>query len=314
MNSTAVLTRPLRGVVPPLVTPLLENEELDHAAHARLIERVIEGGVAAVFALGTTGEAPSLSLELRREVIAATCRRARGRVPVLVGITDTSPAHSLALARVAAEAGAQAVVLSVPYYFPPDQTELETLARRIARESPLPVFLYNIPQFTKAAFDPATVRRLANEPRIVGIKDSSGDLAYFRQLTGIARERPDWTVLMGPEEQLAVGIAAGAHGGVNGGALLWPRLFVDLCAAALAGDREQVSRLQPSVESLGRIYRVSSHPAAVFKALKCALSLLGICADRMAAPLLPLSASEREQIRTILVECGLLGEARETGS
>lgn len=306
MTPTAVLPRPLRGIVPPLVTPLLESEQLDEVAHARQIERVIDGGVTGVFALGSSGEAPSLSQDLRRAVIAATCRRVRGRVPVLVGITDASPAHSLALARAAADAGAQAVVLSVPYYFPPDQAELEGLARRVARESPLPVFLYNIPQFTKVAFEAPTVRRLADEPRIVGIKDSSGDMDYFRALTAIARERPDWTVLMGSDELLAAGIAAGGHGGVNGGALIWPRLLVDLWAAAQAGDTGRVARLQPHLESLGRIYRVSTHPAAVFKALKCALALLGVCGDRMAAPLLPLSAPEREQVRSILTECGLL--------
>lgn len=306
MKMTPSLSLPLRGIVPPLVTPLTESERLDEAAHERQLERVLDGGVAAVFALGSSGEAPSLSLELRREVLAATCRLVRGRVPVLAGITDACPAHSLALARVAAEAGARAVVLSVPYYFPPDQAELEALARRVARESPLPVFLYNIPQFTKAAFAAPTVRRLAEEPRIVGIKDSSGDLAYFRELTAVARQRPDWTVLMGPEELLAAGIAAGGHGGVTGGALIWPRLLVDLAAAALAGDTAQVARLQPRLESLGRIYRVSEHPAGVFKALKCALALLGVCADRMAAPLRPLPVKEREQVRAILAECGLL--------
>lgn len=309
MKTSPTLPRPLRGIVPPLVTPLTESEQLDEAAHARQIERVIQGGVAAVFALGSSGEAPSLSLELRRAVLTATCRLVDGRVPVLIGITDTSPAHSLALARAAADAGAQAVVFSVPYYFPPDAGELEALARRVARASPLPVYLYNIPQFTKAGYDLATVERLAEEPGIVGIKDSSGDLAYFRGLTALARRRPDWTVLMGPEELLVEGIAAGGHGGVNGGALLWPRLLVDLCAAALAGETEAAAPLHAQLLSLGRIYRVSAHPAAVFKALKCALGLLGVCAERMAAPLLPLSTAERAQVQAILVECGLLPAA-----
>lgn len=303
------LTRPLRGIVPPLVTPLGDQERLDVAALERQLERVIGGGVAAVFALGSSGEAPSLCLELRREMIATTCRLVRARVPVLVGITDTAPAHSLLLAAVAADAGAQAVVVSVPYYYPPDQGELEALVCRIARESPLPVFLYNIPQFTKAVFELPTVRRLAEEPRILGIKDSSGDLEYFCGLTAIARERGDWTVLMGTEELLTAGIAAGGHGGVTGGALIWPRLLVDLCTAALTGDTARVAELQPRLLSLGRIYRVSPHPAGVFKALKCALALLGVCADRMAAPLQALSEAEREQIRTILGACGLLPAA-----
>ncbi|MDW8309291.1 MAG: dihydrodipicolinate synthase family protein, partial [Verrucomicrobiales bacterium] len=191
--------------------------------------------------------------------------------------------------------------------------ELETLARRVARESPLPVFLYNIPQFTRVAYEVPTVQRLAEEPRIIGIKDSSGNMDYFCGLTAVGRSRPDWTVLMGPEEMLAAGIAAGGHGGVHGGALIWPHLLVELCAAALAGDTTRVGALQPRVELLGRIYRVSSHSAAVFKAVKCALGLLGVCHERMAAPLLPLSAVERDQIRAILTECGLLGGDGKTG-
>lgn len=309
MTTMPCLPRPLRGIVPPLVTPLADRDQLDLAGLERQLERVIAGGVAGVFALGTSGEAPSLSLDLRRAVARETCRLARGRVPVLVGISATCLADSLALAATAAEHGAQAVVLTTPYYFPLSQAELETLARAVVRESPLPVFLYNIPQFTKTPFEVATVRRLADEPRIVGIKDSSGDLNYFRGLCALARARPDWTVLMGPEELLAEGIAAGGHGGVNGGALIWPRLLVDLCDAALAGDAARVARLQPQLRSLGRIYRVSAHPAAVFKAMKCALSLLGICDDRMAEPLQAFDAGERAQVRAILGECGLLPPA-----
>lgn len=306
MTTTSNLPRPLRGIVPPLVTPLADRDQLDFAGLERQLERVIGGGVAGVFALGTSGEAPSLSLDLRRAVVRETCRLVRGRVPVLVGITDTCLVDSLALAVIAAEHGAQAVVLTTPYYFPISQAELETLARTVVRESPLPVFLYNIPQFTKNAFDVATVRRLADEPRLIGIKDSAGDLNYFRQLCELARERPDWTLLMGPEELLAEGIAAGGHGGVNGGALIWPQLLVELGSAALNGDAAHVARLQPRLLSLGRIYRVSAHPAAIFKALKCALSLLGICDDRMAEPLQAFTEHERAQVRAILAECGLL--------
>ncbi len=307
--SAAPRPAPLWGIVPPLVTPLTERDQLDVGGLERQIERVIAGGVAGVFALGTSGEAPALSLATRLEVIRVTTRLVRGRVPVLVGVTDTCLAHSLILARCAAEHGASAVVLSTPYYFPLEQLELEDLARTMAEESPLPVFLYNIPQFTKVAFEIGTVRRLIAEPRILGIKDSSGDLAYFRALCEVARARPDWTVLMGPEELLVEGLAAGGHGGVNGGALLWPKLLVELCAAARAGDTPRVDRLQSQLRQLGRIYRVCPHPAGVFKALKCALSLLGICADRMTEPLHALTPGERAQVREILAGCGLLDEA-----
>lgn len=299
---------PLRGIVPPLVTPLTPGQRLDVPALGRQLERVIEGGVAGVFVCGTTGEAPSLPLALREEAAAETCRMVRGRVPVFVGIADTSVAHSLSLAVAADRAGAQAVVLTVPYYFPPSQAELEVLARTLASRSPLPLLLYNIPLYTKTAFALTTVQRLTDVPRIIGMKDSSGDPGYFRALCEVARTRPDWTLLAGVESQLADAIEAGGHGGVCGGALIWPRLFVDVCDAALAGQKDRLPVLQARIESLGRIYRVSSHDAGVLKAIKCALSLLGICADRPAEPLLPFNALEREEVRRVLDECGLFPE------
>lgn len=300
------MTSPYHGIIPPIVTPLNRSQELDVAGLERQLERIIDGGVAAVFACGTTGEAPSLSLELRQEVARETCRLTAGRVPVLVGIADTCVASSLALARAAADAGAQAVVLTVPYYFLPSQAELESLARTIARESPLPVFLYNIPFYTKAGFALATVQRLTEVPRIIGMKDSSGDLAYFRALCEIGRVRPDWTILVGADHLLAEAMAAGGHGGVTGGALVWPRLFADLYAAAQRQDAAAVARLQPQVLALGNLYRISPHSAAVLKAIKCALALLGVCDERPAAPLHAFDELERQQVQAVLVDCGLM--------
>src|SRR4051812_43501002 len=108
----------LEGIVPPLITPLLSHDQLNEPGLERLIEHVLAGGVHGLFILGTSGEAPSLSYRLRRELIARTCQLVAGRVPVLVGITDTSIVEALGVARSAAEAGAQAVVASTPYYFP----------------------------------------------------------------------------------------------------------------------------------------------------------------------------------------------------
>src|SRR5947207_2055765 len=117
-------SQPLRGIIPPLPTPLHGRDALDVAGLERLIEHVLGGGLAGLFVLGTTGEATSLSYRLRREMIERTCRLVRGRVPVLVGITDTSFIESVELARFAEASGAQAVVASTPYYLPLGQPEL----------------------------------------------------------------------------------------------------------------------------------------------------------------------------------------------
>src|SRR5437867_688401 len=113
-----------RGIFPPMVTPLRDRDTLDVAGVERLIEHIIAGGVHGLFILGTTGEAPSLSYRLRRELIERTCRQVAGRVPVLVGVTDTAFVEAIDLARVAADAGAKALVLAAPYYFPNSQPEL----------------------------------------------------------------------------------------------------------------------------------------------------------------------------------------------
>src|SRR5262249_58691037 len=147
-------------------------DELDVLGFDRLIEHVLEGGVHGLFLLGTTGEGPGLSQRLRAEVIDAACRRVAGRVPVLVGVTDPSFAETIRLARRAAAAGAQAVVLAPPYYFPLDQPELKGYVERVAGAVALPVFLYHLPSFTKVPFEPETVARLLERPNLVGLKDS----------------------------------------------------------------------------------------------------------------------------------------------
>src|SRR5262245_61331944 len=123
MNASS-LTKPLRGIIPPLLSPLADRDQLDVAGLERLIEHVLVGGVHGLFVLGTTGEGPSLSYGLRHELLERVCRQVAGRVPVLVGITDTSLVESVRLGEHAQDAGAQAVVVSAPYYFPIGQAEL----------------------------------------------------------------------------------------------------------------------------------------------------------------------------------------------
>jgi 2-dehydro-3-deoxy-D-pentonate aldolase len=304
-QSRQLLPRLLRGVIPPMVTPLRAADELDVAGLECLIEHMINGGVHGIFILGTCGEGPSLSYRLRRELIERTCHQARGRVPLLVGITDTAYVEAVQLAGHAAASGAQAVVLSAPYYYRYGQPELADYLAKIVTELPLPLFLYNMPSMTKTQFEPETIRRAMNLEGIVGIKDSSGDMAYFDQLLALARERADWTVLVGPEEFLTRTMKLGGHGGVPGGANFYPRLFVDLYEAVVRGDEARETQLQKQLLTLGQIYQVGPHASGIVKAIKCALSLLGICNERPAETFESFLKPERERIRAVLLEAGL---------
>ncbi len=287
-----------KGIIPPLITPLTARDTLDIAGLERLVNRLIDGGVAGIFALGTTGEAPSLSHRLRREVVEHTCRFAEGRVPVLIGITDTSLVESAQLAAAAADLGADAVVTSAPFYFPAGQPELREFIEELLPELPLPLMLYNMPSLTKVSFSREVIDWALDQEKIVGLKDSSGDLVYFRKMQYLAAaRRPDWSLLVGPEELLGETILLGGHGGVNGGANLHPRLYVDLYEAAKAGNLPRTRELSAQVMALSSaIYGVGRHGSAIIKGLKCGLSLLGICDDFMAAPFHRFQDPERLQI------------------
>jgi len=296
----------LRGIVPPMITPLLERDALDAAGVECLVEYILAGGVQGLFILGTSGEAPCLSYRLRRELIDLVCRQVKRRVPVLVGITDTSLVEAQSLAGHAADAGADAVVAAPPYYFAPGQPELVNFIEHLVGGLPLPLYLYNMPQMTKVQLAPETLKQVSHLERIAGLKDSSGDLNYFSQLLELKRERPDWSVLIGPEHLLAEAVRRGGDGGVNGGANFWPQLFVALFAAVSAGDELRAMEWQRKLLELGRIYTIGHHASAVVKAMKCACSLLGLCSDRMADPFETFRKPERDNVRGVLESLGLL--------
>ena len=193
----------MSGIIPPLVTPLKDNDTLDVEGLERLIEHLIAGGVHGLFILGTTGEEQSLSYHLRHEMIRETCRINNGRLPVLVCITDTSIVESIRMAEIAADCGASGVVSAPPYYFAPGQPELAEFYEDLVPQLPLPVFLYNMPSHVKVSFAPATVLRIAQNPRVVGFKDSSANAVYFQSVMHVMKCRPDFAMLVGPEEMTA---------------------------------------------------------------------------------------------------------------
>jgi dihydrodipicolinate synthase/N-acetylneuraminate lyase len=303
----SALAKPLRGIIPPMVTPLLDRDSLDVAGLERLIEHILGGGVHGLFLLGSTGETPSLSHRLRHELVEQVCRQVHGRVPVLVGITDTSFVESVELARKAAQAGAQALVLAPPYYFPAGQPELLEYLEHLLAQLPLPLFLYNMPNRPAPAFAPETVRTAADLPGVAGIKDSSTNMIYFHELQFVLEDRPDFTLLMGPEQLLAEAVLLGAHGGVCGGANLLPRLYVELYEAARAKDLPRVASLHRAVMRLNAtIFRVGQYESRFLKGLKCALSCRNICSDFLAEPFHRFRDPQRETIRRYLEELGMV--------
>ena len=304
------LTYPIRGIVPPIVTPLVDQQQLDAPGLERLIERILSGDVSGLFAAGTTGEGPSLRHELRHQLVELVCDQVAGRVPVFVGITDTAFDESVELAEQAYAAGAAAVVAAPPYYLPLSQSELIRYTQQLADASPLPLLLYNMPSCTKVWFEPESVLRLSEHPDIVGLKDSGGDLDYLERTVQLCRRRPDFSILVGPEELLVQAMQRGAHGGVHGGANLFPRLYVNLYRAVLAGQGAEVDRLHDLVMRISHsIYSIGEDASRIMKGIKCALDCLGVCEGYVAQPFERFTDHERGQIqRHLEMLLPLLGE------
>ncbi len=276
--------RLLNGIIPPMVTPLKDFDTLDTGGTEKLIEHILAGGVHGLFILGTTGEAPNLSARLQNELISRVCEQVSGRVPIFVGITDTSFERSLLLAEHSYNCGASAVVVAPPYYLPVGQSEFVEYMERLVERLPLPAVLYNMPSCTKLMISTQSVVRLADVPGIIGIKDSSGDMCYFHKLK-YSLIGKDFNILIGPEELLAESMLLGGCGGVSGGANMFPKLYVDLYNEAKSGNWSGVQRLHKIIIAISAtIYSTGSYSSSVVKGIKCALNLMQICEDYMAEP------------------------------
>ena len=295
-----------RGIIPPMVTPLKEWDTLDQDGMVRLIDHILSGGVHGLFLLGTTGEAPSLSHRLRKEIVQRALDQIKERIPVLVGITDTSFDESINLAEYAAEKGASAVVLAPPYYFPAGQLELLEYLEHLVPRLPLPLFLYNMPTHTKLFFEPETVKAASEIPGVIGLKDSSANMIYFHQLQQIFKDQNDFRLFIGPEELLGETLVLGGHGGVCGGGNLIPELYVELYEKSIEGDFKKMGILHERIMQISTtIYSVGKYKSSYLKGLKCSLALMGICDDFMAEPFHRFRVSERNVIRQYLIDLGL---------
>jgi 4-hydroxy-tetrahydrodipicolinate synthase len=295
------LKLPLRGVIPPIATPLRESGDLDAAALKRLVERVVTGGVHGLFLLGTTGEFCSLSAETLRAVIDEGCAAAAERVPVIVNVSGTALEESVKLARHAARAGAAAVAICPPFYYPITQDDLARYTNKFSQRVDLPVFLYNIPQNATFEFEVETVYRLAETPNVIGLKNSNGNLDYLAAVYRVKAHHPTFSLLVGNEEIMMSAIDRGADGGVCGGANLFPRLYVRLYQALVEGRRSEAHQLQESIVKVAEaIYTVGPAGASYLRGLKGALAELGVCGASLAEPLEAFDQDEQRELRARL--------------
>mgnify|MGYP001519677188 FL=1 len=292
------------GVITPMVTPLIDRENIDFKGLEKLQDHLINGGVSGVFLMGTTGEGTSISPRMRKDLIKYSIEYVKGRVPVFVSIADCCIEESLNMARYAKECGVTYLVSALPFYLGLTQKEIIDYYTTIADNVPLPLFLYNIPAQTKLMISVEAVKTLAKHPNIIGMKDSSGNGTYFNTLLAeIKAEYPNFTILVGPDEMLASTMAMGGNGGVNSGSNLFPELYVNLFKACKAKDTERILKLQKLVMKVSTgVYSVDKSSVSFLKGLKAALFTEGLITDYICEPLQKVNNADLETIRKNVAE------------
>ena len=298
----------LAGVIPPLVSPLDDAGNVDTAGVDALVTYTLAAGCSGLFVAGGCGLGPWLTASQRDAVVRRAVRSAARRVPVLAGVMLPATGPTCEAARQVEAAGVDALVVASPYYFGVDGDDQRRHVEAVLRAVSLPVLLYNIPQCTVHSWLPQTVATLAQEPRVLGVKDSSGNLAGFQSFLAVKRERPDFRVLQGDERVMAACLLMGGDGVIAGLANVAPRLFVDLVHAGCPGRHRDRRHTQERISDLWTLFT----PGSTLPALYAACAALGLGSGRPAAPWLPPDADEQRRIAAILRRHGLL-EATAVG-
>ena len=293
------MTDRFTGVIPPMITPLTADEQLDRPSVKRLVDFLIEGGVDGLFILGSIGEGPYLRSAVRQGLAEATVEAAAGRVPVIAGVLETSTARVVDEIRSLSGRGLAGYVAAAPYYFGGfNDAELLDHFQRVADASDLPILLYNIPQNTRVPLKAELVLRLAELPNVVGIKDSSGDWTEVQWI--LQHRRPGFLVLQGMQTLCAVSLLAGADGLVPGHANVYPRLLANLMEAGRRRDVEALFRYQAQLDRLVKLRgRASTYT------FKIVTKALGLTEDHTSRPLPRLNAEESERFLAASVAAGL---------
>lgn len=287
------------GVLTALVTPFRDGQ-VDEPALRNLVEQQIEAGVDGLVPCGSTGEAATLSHGEHRRVVEIVVHAARGRVPVVAGTGSNSTREAIDLTRHAKEAGADGALLISPYYNKPTQQGLYEHYAAIARETEFPLVVYNIPGRTASNILPETMARLAEIEQVVGVKEASGDLEQVSRVVSLCPE--DFTVLSGDDALTLPILAVGGRGVISTSSNLVPTEIAELVRAFRAGELDRARDVHRRLLPLFEVLFCETNPIPV----KAAVAMLGAIGEEIRLPLTPLSAGNRERLRGVLKELGLL--------
>lgn len=288
-----------RGVATALITPMHEDGSIDWEAFGRLVDFQIEGGVAALVACGTTGEASTLTDEEHRQVISFVVERAAGRVPVIAGTGSNDTAYALELGKYACEAGADALLIVTPYYNKATQEGLIKMFTALADASEKPVILYNVPTRTGVNIEPSTYRALADHENIIAIKEANGNISKIVETMSYVGGKLD--LYSGNDDQIVPLLALGGEGVISVVSNLLPRETAELCEKFFAGDIKGAAEIQYRLHALIDSLFSEVNPIPV----KAAMAAMGYGSNTLRLPLTPMSEGKYQTLLACMREVGL---------
>ena len=292
------------GIFAPTVTPLDEKERVDELGFVNQLNRLINNGVHGIYLLGSSGEFATLTNTERERAMDIAVKAGGGRVPIICCVMDTSTQRVIQNIEIAEQFGVDAVAATPGYYYPStDDADLIEFYQTVAASTELPVFIYNIPSTVKTFVKPEVIVELAETcENIVGTKDSSGDWTNCLNLLALLGDRTDFSIMLGSHTALGAALLFGADGGVVSIANVAPKESVALYNAAKARDIDEVHRLQKWLLRLSKMYTYGQGVSG----MKACLEILGVCSAQTTSPLLPLSDSEKTELRHLLAELGVV--------
>lgn len=287
----------ITGILTPHMVPLDDQGRVHEAELRRYVEWLIARGVHGLYPNGSTGEFVRFTPEERRLIVRIVCEQAAGRVPVLAGAAEANVRETLAACEAYASFGARAVAIVSPFYYRLSPDSVRAYFDEIARQSPIDVTLYNIPMFA-SPIDVPTLQRLAEHPRVVGIKDSSGDLAFMmRMIAAIRPSRPDFSFLTGWEAVLVPMLLVGADGGTHATSGVVPELTRQMFELTRARRLDDAMRLQ---YRLLELFDAMLYSADFPEGFRAAVELRGFQMGRSRQPLSHTQQVSRDKLQQLL--------------
>ena len=288
----------LKGSLVALITPMNQDGSINYEQLHDLIDWHIENGTDGIVAVGTTGESATLPVEEHLAVIEATVKHVNKRIPVIAGTGANNTVEAIALSKAAEQAGADYTLSVVPYYNKPSQEGIYQHFKAIAETTSIPMVIYNVPGRTVVSMSNDTILRLAEIPNIVGVKEASGKIGSNIELINSVPE--GFAVLSGDDPTGLPFMLCGGHGVVTVAANVAPKLFADMCRAALEGDIATARRLNEQLIPIYNTMFCEPSPAAP----KWGLSLLGKCEPHVRLPLVALTEAGQAKVRAALEKSG----------